>query len=931
MKACLHSVLALTLLSASTCPPALAGQAPVPALKPAAAAVTLPQGVQRITKVEGITEYRLENGLKVLLFPDQSKATITVNITYLVGSRNEGYGETGMAHLLEHMVFKGTPNHPNIPQELTEHGARPNGTTNDDRTNYFETFQPSEENLKWALDLEADRMVNSFIAKKDLDSEMTVVRNEFERGENSPNRILNERIASTAFLWHNYGKSTIGAKSDLENVPIERLQAFYKTYYQPDNAVLLVTGKIDEAKTLELIKEKFGKIPRPSRKLIPTYTLDPVQDGERVVTLRRAGDIQLAATAYHMPAAAHPDAVALQVLAGVLSDEPTGRLYKNLVETKLATSVDGGGRGQREPGLLSFEVELAKNQSLDKAREILIKTVEQEIITQPPTQAEIDRVKKGRVAGFDIFFNSSDQVGLALSEFIALGDWRMMFLLRDRMKKVTVEDVQRVAKTYLVPSNRTLGLFIPEEKPVRAEIPVSPDVTAQLNGYTDTQTVASGEEFDPTPENIEARTLRMVAANGFQIVLLPKKTRGNRVNATFSLRFGNEKALTNRDEAGNLAGAMLMMGTAKHNRQQLKEEMDRLKALGFAFGSSTQAGGFVETTRENLAEVLKLMAEVLQQPAFPEAEFEKLKLEQATGIESRKGEPQAIVFREFSRYQNAFPKGHVFYSPTVEEQLEALKGVTLDEVKKFYRDFYGASNGELVVVGDFEPKEVESLAKELFGSWKSPVPYERIANPFREVAPLVKSFETPDKANAVVTAGMLLNLKDEDPDYPALVLGNYMLGGGFLNSRLAVRIRQKEGLSYTVNSSLTAGSQDNRGSFRAFAICAPQNAERVEKAMKEELDRMLKDGFTAEEVEAAKTGYLQSRKVSRAQDRELATKLASFQTLKRTLRWDAALEAKIAELKPEQIVAAMRKHIDPAKLIIFKAGDFAKANATATK
>ena len=234
----------------------------------ATAAVALPKGVERVTSVEGITEYRLaSNGLKVLLFPDPTKETITVNVTYLVGSAHENYGETGMAHLLEHLVFKGTPRHPNIPQELTAHGSRPNGTTWTDRTNYFETFAATDENLQWALDLEADRMVNSFIAKKDLDSEMTVVRNEFELGENDPFSVLLERTMSSAYLWHNYGKTTIGARSDIENVPIDRLQAFYKRYYQPDNAVLLVAGRFDEPKTLALIDKHFSSIAKPTRTL----------------------------------------------------------------------------------------------------------------------------------------------------------------------------------------------------------------------------------------------------------------------------------------------------------------------------------------------------------------------------------------------------------------------------------------------------------------------------------------------------------------------------------------------------------------------------------------------------------------------------------------------------------------------------------------
>src|SRR5260370_27087521 len=247
----------------------------------------------KVTSVEGITEYRLDNGLKVLLFPDNSKPTVTVNVTYLVGSRHEGYGESGMAHLLEHMLFKGTTKREGIMPELTNHGAQFNGTTSYDRTNYFETMTASDENLRWALDMESDRMVNSRVSRKDLDTEMTVVRNEFERGENNPGRVLEERVVATAYLWHNYGRSTIGARSDIEKVPIERLQAFYRNYYQPDNAVLIIAGKFDEAKTLGWVKEAFGPTPKPARTLISTYTEEPVQESEREVTLQRAGDHQL--------------------------------------------------------------------------------------------------------------------------------------------------------------------------------------------------------------------------------------------------------------------------------------------------------------------------------------------------------------------------------------------------------------------------------------------------------------------------------------------------------------------------------------------------------------------------------------------------------------------------------------------------------------
>ena len=295
---------------------------------------SLPKGISRVASVEGISQYRLANGLQVLLAPDPSKPQVVVNITYLVGSRHENYGETGMAHLLEHMLFKGTKKHPKITDEFTRRGAQWNASTWNDRTNYHETFTASDANLDWALALEADRMLNSRIRKEDLATEMPVVRNEFEIGENDPTGILGERIVSTMYLWHNYGKSTIGARSDIENVPIPRLQAFYRNHYQPDNAVLTVAGQIDETKTLALIARHFGAIARPARKLQALYTQEPVQDGERSVRLERVGDVQAVMAGFHVPPMAHADYALSVLLTDVLANTPSGRLHKALVETR---------------------------------------------------------------------------------------------------------------------------------------------------------------------------------------------------------------------------------------------------------------------------------------------------------------------------------------------------------------------------------------------------------------------------------------------------------------------------------------------------------------------------------------------------------------------------------------------------------------------
>ena len=444
---------------------------------------TLPNGVQKGASVEGITEYTFPNGLRVLLFPDASKPKVTVNMTYLVGSRHEGYGETGMAHLMEHMLFLRTTSDKDVKKELTDHGADWNGTTSWDRTNYFETVNASDENLRWATSLEAERMVNMRIEKALLDKEMTVVRNEFESGENSPTRMLQQRVLETAYTFHNYGKMPIGSRSDIENVPIERLAAFYRKYYQPDNAILTIAGQFESSKALALVASSVGAIPRPQRVLDRTYTVEPTQDGERAVTLRRVGDDQEIAVVYHVPAATHPDSAVLQVLAAMLSDNPSGRLYRALVYNQKAVAVAMNSARMHDPGFAIGFVQLREDQSIDQARDIFLKTVEG-LANEPPSKEELDRAKNRILKQIELNLTNTEQIGLNLSEYAASGDWRLLFLSRDQIKNVTGEDVVRVAKAYFKSSNRTLGEFIPTKNPDRAEIPAAPDSVALLKNYT---------------------------------------------------------------------------------------------------------------------------------------------------------------------------------------------------------------------------------------------------------------------------------------------------------------------------------------------------------------------------------------------------------------------------------------------------------------
>jgi len=881
-------------------------------------AQSLPAGVTKGPAVEGITEYHLPNGLKVLLFPDASKPTVTVNITYLVGSRHENYGETGMAHLLEHMMFKGSPRNRAIPQEFSARGMEFNGTTAEDRTNYYEVFQAKDDNLKWALEMEADRMTHSFIARKDLDSEMTVVRNEYESGENQPFEVLLKRMRSVAYDWHSYGRSTIGNRSDIENVRIENLQAFYHTYYQPDNAVLLVAGKFDPARTLAWISKTFGAIPKPKRSLPPFWTVEPTQDGERSFAVRRKGDVQVVLVGYKVPSALHPDDDALSMMDEILGDTPTGRLHKSLVETGKAAQVFAFGATGYAPGLQLFGAVVKAGEPVEPVRDALVEQVENFYKT-PPTAEEMERVRRNFNNSFDKALSDPQKVGVAFSEPISLGDWRLMFEGRDRLPSITPEQVSAAAGRYLKRDNRTVGLFIPEDNPQRAEIPEAPSVAEVMKDFKAKEATMTSEVFDPSQANINART-EIKTIGGLKVALLPKKNRGETVSVDLHLHWGDEKNLFNTSIVSYAANEMLLRGTSKYNREQLADAFAKLKVSG-------APPYHFDTTGPNLAAALQLVSHVLKEASFPEAEFEQLKQQWIVSLESQRNEPQSLAQETIDQHYNHYPKGDVRYAMSVDEQLAQIKALKLEDVKKFHHDFYGASNGEVAIVGDFDKDAAGKAIADAFSGWNSPASYARIPNTLGSIAPLHQVINTPDKENGFYMARQDVDLNSDDADYPALELANFIFGNGGLKSRLMDRIRQKDGLSYGGGSGIGAGDIDRAGSFGIEAIAAPQNLKKLEAAIREELNRALKDGFTAAEVAAAKSGMMQQRVQNRSKDGILSTAWSKNLYLGRTFAWSKAFEDKLLSLTPEQVTAAFRKAVDPARMSVVLAGDQAKATA----
>ncbi len=893
----------------------------------------------KVATVEGVTEYRLDNGARVLLFPEQSRPTITVNMTVLVGSRHEGYGETGMAHLLEHLVFKGTPTHPDVPKALRDHGASFNGTTNVDRTNYFETLPATDENLEFAIKLESDRLVNSFVKREDLVSEMTVVRNEFERGENSPAGVLSQRIHAAAFEWHNYGKSTIGNRSDIERVPIDNLQAFYKKFYQPDNCVLIVAGKFDEAKALGVVNSYLGKIPKPTRKLDATYTEEPAQDGERTVILRRVGSVGSVGVAYHMPAASHPDWAPLSLLGGILSQSPNGRLYQALVESKLATSAGARADNAHDPGLFFANAQVDSNQ-IETVRDAILKVIEN-LGTTPFTAEEVEKAKVRSKRNAEQLQSNSSGMAQALSSASALGDWRLLFIQRDRTAAVTADDVNRVARTYFQKHNRTVGMYVPVSEPQRLAIPAAPPLDALVKDYKGGSVGTAGEAFDPSPANLDAR-LKVVQEGTFKAGYIAKKNRGETVSLVLTLHYGNEESLKGQSTAAGLLPGLMMAGTKKHDRQALREEMESLGIRispgtgGFGGRGGPRGGGgaagtagaltfSIEAKRDTLGKAIALLGDILREPAFPAADFETRKRGMKAGLANGETDPTTLAGNKLSRALSPYGPDDVRYVPTAAETLARVEAVTIDQVKALYETQIGASHAELGIVGDFDPEATIAAIKTILAGWESKVPYRRIDRKAPTATNgLKEDIRTPDKANAVFLAGLAFPLMESDPDFAALRIGNFILGGGTLSSRLGDRIRQKEGLSYGVTSTFSAGSRDPSASFTVNAITNPANIDKVDTAVAEELAKFISEGPSLTELQDAQRAYLEAQKVGRTGDAALAGQIVTNLNMGRSFSHSTEQEKRIQALTPEDVRAAFKKHIDPKKLVVIRAGDFKK-------
>lgn len=891
------------------------------------AEVNGPEQPSLLTEIEGVSEYRLPNGCRVLIYPDPSAQVLTVNMTILVGSRHEGYGETGMAHLLEHMLFKGTPKHPNIKEELKQRGASDmNGTTWYDRTNFYETLPATSENLDWALSMEADRLVNCYIRGQDLFSEMTVVRSEFEMNENSPQQMLMQRMNANAFEWHNYGKTVIGSQADIERVPVNSLRRFYQKYYRPDNVVLVVTGKVDATETLALAAKYFGSMETPKAPLEPTYTQEPNQDGERTVFLRRTGGTPVVGVVYHIPSASHADYPAVKVLSQMLGMEPNGILYREMVKTKQASQVTAMAMECHDPGMLLAMVtpndestEEPKVMQLASQLSALLETSFDQYLTDDLlAQAKADLDKTYEQSMLD-----SKSLAMTLSDWSAFGDWRLFFVNRDRVEQVSIDDLKRVTNEYLRASNRTTGIYLPTDQPKRSMIPATPDVEKIVKDYKSNKTVVSIDQaFEPKPLEIQKRIVEGKFDSGVKYSLLPKATRGNVFHMQLTLNYGTPNDFNTRDaiNASSMLGPCMMLGTEKYSREQLDQLQTKYKTQ---MQITTEPGQFnltLEGREEFFAETLDLIHELLRKPKFPESEFAQFKSSQLSEMSQIKNNPEMVAQIALGRALHPVDKSDLQYVPTFAEMFSELRKTQVDAVKNMYGLLSGCS-GQLTMVGKFDQGTALKKINDLLADWNPDATFVQLEDKVFPIKTETIELKVRDQASALHLLGSSLKANIKDDDFAALTIAADILGGESLDSRLAREVRDVKGLSYQIGCQFQAGELDSAGQFTIFAAMNPKNKSALVSAIDEVFSALMKEGFTKEELQSSITTYEKRIEAFLSEDAGLCNVVHLYGRRGMSLLFLAERVDRVRNLSLEEVNAAAQKLLSLEAIRVL-VGDF---------
>lgn len=900
----------------------LPATAPGKLSKPIAASPTQPSSDSALSLTQDVRKTVLENGLTVLTKEVNTAPVVTVQVWYRVGSRDETPGINGIAHQLEHLMFKGTKDRPiQFGRFFSALGSESNAFTSYDQTAYFGTVE--QDKLKALLVLEADRMMNSIIGEKELTSEKRVVISELQGYENNPGYRLGRAVMRSAFPNSPYGLPVGGTKADVEKFTVEQVRNYYRTFYRPDNATLIIVGNFKTEPTLAMVKETFGKIAKPSQPLTatPAPKAAPVATATKAkqpIVLKEPGSAALINEVYPLPNISHPDVPALQLMDYVLTGGRSSRLYQALVESGLASDAGGYAASLIGAGWYELSVTAAPGQELQQIDQVLQQTLA-DLRNNGVSQEELDRARTQLRASILLRNRSiTDQATQLGDDQTTIGDYRFIDRLLNAINQVTAADVQRVAQAYLNPANRSVGYF----EPTTAD--GKPGTSSNFSQTT--ENFSPGTPIDPAEvakylppvtgsntTNAQALPEKLTLANGLTVLLLPDRSSPT-VTLSGYIRAGT--AFDQAETAGlaSLTAENVMNGTKTKTALEIAKTLEN-RGASLDFGANREgvliAGNALATELPTLTQVL---ADVLQNANFPDNELELSRQRALTNLKLELDNPARLARRIFQ--QTVYPENHPFHSFQTEA---SLKQITRDDVLRFYQQHYRPDATVLTLLGDFDPAQIRTLLNQALGQWQAQGQEPDLVFPAVSLpAKSVRLNPTlPGKSQSITFIGY--NAIDrKDPRFYAALVMNQIVGGDTLSSRLGTEIRDRLGLTYGIYSAFQAGI--HQGPFLISMQTAPEDTDRAITSTLAVLNQIRTEGVSEADVAAAKRSVASSYPVELADPDSLASNILMNLVYGLDLNEIQQFDDKIEAVTPAQVNQVIQELLHPDRVVVVTAG-----------
>ena len=866
--------------------------------------------------------YTLQNGLTVYLLKDTTTPAVSVYIGYKVGSRNEQVGLTGISHLLEHLLFRGTNSFPEekFNNLLYRSGAEYNAFTSYDVTVYYETL-PAKF-LEDALRLESDRMVNSNLSDEAIAKEKNIVTAELDGYRNNPESVLGEEILNAHFRSHSYRWPVIGYKNDVHSASRDDIYKYYRTYYVPNNAILSVAGNFETKDAKKLIEKYFGKI-KAGDKIPEVKAVEPEMVSKASIYMEDPGNTSYVSYVFHADNLTSKDHCALKVLDSILYSGKSSRLYKALVMTGKVTSVSTDVWDSRDPGIFTIDASLAKDADPKEVEKIIFEELKK-IKNNPPTGKELEKVKNTLTASFIKMNETVPRHALSYVYYGALGDSSYLNKFIEKVKTIKSEDVAEVAKKYLDSKKYTSGYLKglgTGDSKVRSNRSSGMAHFKPVNEKSNTtnETVSQSNDIESL---VDFKFDRFTLDNGITVIVkenhsMPSIHIGGYIKDSGA--FMEKKGL---EGVASVTSAMLERGTKSKTYEEIVEIKDfNAISTGFSIGlEKIDFGGWALT--EKLDTAISILSDMIINPSFPEEEFKKCLKQKIAVLEEHESEPSYRAISEFLKviYPEGDPRGH-HASGTV----ESLKNLKIEDLKKFHNDYYRPENMVIVLLGDVNTKQAKEITTKYFASWKPTG--EKLTAPKAvkaEVKPERINIYMPNKTQNTVLAGCYgVNIKDED--YCAFDVFNKILGGGTLNNRLGREIRVKQSLVYGINSANIPTI--NPPLLYIVGGTSSENVDKVIESIKEVVKDTLKTGVTEQELLDAKSSIANSFLVSLGNPHAQMDIIERIQYNGFSDDYITKLAKKYESLTLEEVNNAGRKYLDPDKMKIIVSGSYQEEQA----